>query len=205
MKVICCLSRKGGVGKSLLARSLAVAGLFDEARTAIIDADPQGSILNWVERREQPAPRVFPIKGNLDATLKSLRAGKPDFVFIDTPPSVHPVIGTAVGLCDLALVITGPYPEDLAAIGSSVQVVKGTNRRGAIILNRTPARSSALALARSALEVFQLPVCPTAIVQRVGHPYAASTGQTAQEWEGEGAAAKEIEQVWTWVKAQISG
>jgi len=193
------------VGKSLLARSLAVAGLFDEARTAIIDADPQGSILNWVERREQPAPRVFPVKDTLDATIKAMRQGKPDFVFIDTPPSVHPIIATAVGLADLALIVTGPYPEDLAAIGSSVQVVKGTNKRGGIILNRTPTRSSALALARGALEVFQLPVCPTAIVQRVAHPYAASTGQTAQEWEGEGPAAKEMEQVWTWVKVRLNG
>ncbi|MFL5286416.1 MAG: AAA family ATPase [Rhodopila sp.] len=144
MKVICCLSRKGGVGKSLTARSLAVAALFDNERTAVLDADPQGSILSWVERREPPAPRVFPLEGTIAATLSAIRKGKPDYVFIDTPPSVHPVIDMAVQAADLALIITGPYPEDLAAIGSSVQVVKSRKKRAVIILNRTPIRSSAL-------------------------------------------------------------
>jgi chromosome partitioning protein len=205
VKIICCLSRKGGVGKSLTARSLAVAGLFDDTRTAVLDADPQGSILSWVERREPPAPRVFPLEGTIAATITAIRKGKPEYIFIDTPPSVHPVIDMAVQAADIALIITGPYPEDLAAIGSSVQVVKSRKKRAGIILNRTPIRSSALSLARSALGVFEIPICPTAIVQRVAHPYAASTGMTAQEWEPEGAAAKEIENVWKWVKAQLNG
>jgi chromosome partitioning protein len=110
------------VGKSLTARSLAVAG-FDEARTAVLDADPQGSILSWVERREPPAPRVFPLDGTIAATLTAIRKGKPDYIFIDTPPSIHPVIDMAVQAADIALIITGPYPEDLAAIGSSVHAV----------------------------------------------------------------------------------
>lgn len=205
MKVICCLSRKGGVGKSLTARSLAVAGLFDEARTAILDADPQGSILAWVERREPPAPRVFALNGTIVATLTEIRKGNPDYVFIDTPPSVHPVIDMAVQAADLALIITGPYPEDLSAIGSSVQIVKSRKKQAGIILNRTPTKSSAVPLARSALEVFQLPICPTAIVQRVAHPYGAASGMTSQEWEPDGVASREIEQVWKWVKAQLHG
>jgi hypothetical protein len=30
---------------------------------------------------------------------------------IDTPPSVHPIIGMAAQASDLVLVITGPYPD----------------------------------------------------------------------------------------------
>jgi chromosome partitioning protein len=189
----------------LTARSLAVAALFDDARTAIIDADPQGSIIDWQKRREPPAPRVFPLDGTIANTLGSIRKGKPDYVFIDTPPSTHPVIDMAVQAADLALVITGPYPEDLAAIGSSVQTVKGRNKPAGIILNRTPTKSSAVPLARAALEVFRLPICSVAVVQRVAHPYAASSGMTAQEWEPEGAAAREIEQVWKWTKGLLNG
>ena len=206
MKVVAICSRKGGVGKSLAVRSLAVAGLFDNARTAIIDADPQGSVLVWRERREAPAPAVLPIGMDLKSTIEELRQGGADFVFIDTPPSTHPIISQAVGLADFAVIVTGPYPEDLAAIGTTVQTIKAANKPCVIILNRTPAiRSSANALARGALEVFRIPICPTAIAQRVAHPYAASVGQTSMEWNGAGAAATEIEQVWNFLKAQMNG
>ena len=39
MKVLAVLAQKGGVGKSAVARSLAVAALMDGRPTAIIDAD----------------------------------------------------------------------------------------------------------------------------------------------------------------------
>jgi chromosome partitioning protein len=206
MKVVAVCSRKGGVGKSLCVRSLAVAGLFDNAKTAIIDADPQGSILVWAERREVPAPTVQAIGKDLKSTIAELRRGGADFIFIDTPPSTHPIISQAVGLSDFAVIVTGPYPEDLAAIGTTVQTIKAAKTPAAIVLNRTPAtKSSAVALARGALEVFQIPICPTAIAQRVADPYAASTGKTAQEWEQSGNAAAEVEQVWNFVKAQMNG
>jgi chromosome partitioning protein len=206
MKVIAVCSRKGGVGKSLTVRSLAVAGLFDKFRTAIIDADPQGSILVWSERREVPAPAVEPIGKDLKTTIAEFKKGGAEYVFIDTPPSTNPIISQAVGLSDFAIIVTGPYPEDLAAIGATVQTIKAAKKPAAIILNRTPpGKTSAVSMARGALEVFGLPICPTAIVQRVAHPYAASTGQTSMEWEGAGAAATEIEQVWNFVKAQMNG
>jgi chromosome partitioning protein len=206
MKVVAVCSRKGGVGKSLAVRSLAVAGLFDNSRTAIIDADPQGSILVWAERREAPAPTVRAIGNDLKSTIDELRLDGAEYVFIDTPPSTHPIISLAVGLADFAVIVTGPYPEDLAAIGTTVQTIKAANKPAVIVLNRTPsAKSSAIPLARGALEVFQIPICPTAIAQRVAHPYAASVGKTSMEWIGAGAAATEIEQVWNFVKAQING
>jgi cellulose biosynthesis protein BcsQ len=151
MKVVAVCSRKGGVGKSLAVRSLAVAGLFDNSRTAIIDADPQGSILVWSERREAPAPTVQPIGRDLKSTIDELREGGADYVFIDTPPSTHPIISLAVGLADFVVIVTGPYPEDLAAIGTTVQTIKAANKPAAIVLNRTPsAKSSAIPLARGA-------------------------------------------------------
>lgn len=174
---------------------------MDGLRTAIIDADPQGSVISWAKRREAKMPVVHGLDGTtLEARLISLQKGGADLVVIDTPPSIHPIIGKAASRSHLVLIATGPYPDDLAAIGSTVQIAKGLGRGGGIILNRTPAKSSALQLARGALSVFELPICPTAIVQRVAHPYSSSEGLTAQEWEPNGLAAKEIAFVWRWTK-----
>jgi chromosome partitioning protein len=170
-------------------------------KTAILDADPQASVVAWAKRREATAPTVHSLDGTtLDARLKSLRNAGADLVIIDTPPSIHPIIAMAAEASDLVIIVTSPYPDDLSAIGATIQIAKGQGRGGGILLNRTPTRSSALSLARGALAVFDLPICPTAIVQRVAHPYSSSQGMTAQEWEPGGQAAKEIELVWKWTK-----
>jgi chromosome partitioning protein len=206
VKVLTLASRKGGVGKSSTARSLAIQALIDGMKTAIIDADPQGTVLAWAKRREAKAPTVYGLDGTtLEARLKTLKGAGADLVIIDTPPSIHPIIGMAAEASDLVLIVTGPYPDDLSAIGSTVQIAKGQGRGGGIVLNRTATKSSALQLARGALAAFDLPICPTAIVQRVAHPYSSASGMTAQEWEPGGAAAKEIEQVWKWTKGLMHG
>ena len=58
MLVISILAQKGGVGKSMLARSLAVQGLLDGRKTALIDADPQGTVTAWSKRRSLDVPAV---------------------------------------------------------------------------------------------------------------------------------------------------
>jgi len=84
MLVITMASRKGGVGKSSCARALAVQALIDGMRTAIIDADPQGTVLAWAKRREAKAPAVYGLDGTtLEARLAGLRAAKADLVVID--------------------------------------------------------------------------------------------------------------------------
>ena len=58
MLVVSILAQKGGVGKSMLARSLAVQGLLDGRKTALIDADPQGTVTAWSKRRQLNVPAV---------------------------------------------------------------------------------------------------------------------------------------------------
>ena len=58
MQVFSILARKGGVGKSLLARSLAVQALIDGRKAAILDADPQETIVSWGTRRQPTAPLI---------------------------------------------------------------------------------------------------------------------------------------------------
>jgi chromosome partitioning protein len=204
MQVLAILAQKGGVGKSMLARSLAVQGLLDEVRTAILDADPQGTVVSWGRRRQSPAPGVASLGSRgLAEALADLAARGAQLVVIDTPPHAQPVINLAASVADAALLVTGPYPEDLEQVGVVAGIVRALGKPSGIVLNKTPPKAHALTLARAALAAFNMPLCPTAITQLVSHPYASAEGMTAQEREPDSRAAVEIAELWAWIKQHL--
>ena len=204
MIVLSIISQKGGGGKSMLARSLAVQGLIDGARTCILDTDPQGTVVRWGKRREAAAPAVLALEGlNIDAALRQLERRGGQVAIVDTPPHSQPIINMAVRAADAALLVTGPNPEDLEQVGVAAAIARGLKRPCGIILNKTMARVTSLTLARAALTSFQLPVCPIAVSQLVVHPYASAEGLTAQEREPESKAASELAAVWSWIKTKL--
>ena len=204
MKVLAVLAQKGGVGKSMLARSLAVQGLMDGLKTAVLDADPQGTIVAWSRRRKLNAPTVISLGSQtISEALRDLAARGADLVVIDTPPHSQPIISVAASAADAAILVTGPFPEDLEQVGVAAGIVQSLGKPAGIVLNKTPPKSHALTLARAALATFQLPICPTALVQLLSHPYASAEGLSAQEREPNSKAAAEIAEVWGWIKANI--
>ena len=54
-KVIALLNQKGGAGKTTLSTHLAGEFARQGRRVTLIDADPQGSALDWAQRRLQSA------------------------------------------------------------------------------------------------------------------------------------------------------
>lgn len=56
MKVISILNQKGGVGKTTLSINLAAALKDLNHSVLLVDADPQGSSLDWAAAREPAEP-----------------------------------------------------------------------------------------------------------------------------------------------------
>ena len=84
MKTWLVACSKGGVGKTTIATHLAAEAAVGGLRTALVDADPQGSATRWCERRAGMASAVLPV----DGTRKSWRKHLPDDtqrVVVDTP------------------------------------------------------------------------------------------------------------------------
>ena len=198
------VARKGGVGKSTVARSIAVQALIDGHKAAIIDADEQATSFKWSRRRKENAPAVVQLDGRtLAEVVTELKGRKAGFIVIDTPPHDQPIINIAAEAADAALVVTQPYPDDLQEVGVATAILQRTGKAAGIVLNNTQRVRMPWTMARAALTAFPMPTCPTAITHLMSHPYASAEGQTAQEREPKGKAAAELAEVWAWLKSSM--
>jgi chromosome partitioning protein len=194
------LSQKGGTGKSHTVRSLAVAGILDGRKVAIIDADPQATVVAWGKRRKHNVPHVIALgRQTIASQVEALKGRGADLIVIDTPPHAQPIINMAADASTACLIVTGAFLEELETVATVANIAKTLKRPSAIALNRV-GRSHALTLARTALGTFGLPVCPVAMAQLVTHAYASAEGETANEREPGGKAAQEVTAVYEWLK-----
>src|SRR5438067_1955792 len=97
MKTVVITSQKGGTGKTTLTAHLAVAAAHDKAgRTVVIDTDPQNTL----------AKSGF------------------DYCLIDTPPALTKQNREVLRLANLVIIPTRPSPNDLWALGATLDLVK---------------------------------------------------------------------------------
>jgi chromosome partitioning protein len=88
MYVLALVTQKGGSGKSTLAVGLAVAAMERGEHVAFVEADSQGTISKWKERRGNTYPRVIRVADptEIERALSHLEAEGIWLGIIDTPP-----------------------------------------------------------------------------------------------------------------------
>ena len=199
MQTIVVASQKGGSGKTTLTRNLAVAMGTD---VALIDTDPQGSLTAWWNRREAETPILVSIDNGLAETLKTLRDAGITTVLIDTPPSAHAFVADVIGLADLVLVPVRPTPDDLDAVGPTLDMIEATGRNFVFVVSQAKKRTR-LALETVPALAQHGKVSPVVIHDRVEFPTAAIDGRAVVEI-GDGAAAGEIQELVTYLRKQLN-
>jgi chromosome partitioning protein len=198
MPVLALLNQKGGVGKTTLATNIATALALQGQKVFYIDADPQGSGLDWSAARKSEL--LFPVVGvprdTLHREIAALSAPY-DWVIIDGPPRVYPVAKSAIAASDMVVIPVQPSPYDVWAareivdLITEVAVIKA-NLKAVFAINR---KIVGTAIGRDVAESFAsypIPVLKAAVCQRVGFAETAAAGQTVLETDPHGHAAQEI-------------
>lgn len=204
MKTISIISRKGGAGKTTLTVHLAVAACSDGKETAIIDLDPQASAAGWGDSRKQEIPAVVSAQAaRLPKVLEAAVNNGADLAIIDTAPHSETAALAAIRAADLILIPCRPAILDLRAIGDTIDLVNLASKTATVVLNAVPPRGSLADEAVEAIAPLGVSIAPIRIGQRAAFVHSLTAGQTAQEYEPEGKAAEEIQQVYKWMCKQL--
>jgi len=184
--IVALLNQKGGVGKTTLALHLAGRWAVKGRRVVVIDADPQGSALDWSEARAQArGQRLFGVIGLGGALILALETR-------DTKPPEQELYHTgnkpaADGLAGLprdysAIPKLGPpLPGDFArpmldAQNRAVPGSVGVRREVRSPASRASTRWLATQMSTSASQIVAMPCSGTASTRIVTPPMRKSIG-----------------------------
>ncbi len=191
------LLRRGRHGPERLAgpsgARAGISALFDH----VCPRGRLGQGANWGDRRQDTdrLPHVRPaFASRLPQELNEIRTAGGEIVVIDTAPHSDNVTLGAAKVSDLVLIPCRPSIFDLEALAVTVELVKTAQVPILAVLNAVVPHVADTAQAEEAIGRLGVTVCPIHISRRVAFSRAVLRGLTAQEYEPQGKAAREIEQ-----------
>ena len=207
MKTLAIVSQKGGSGKTTVSVHLAACAAKEGKVVVLLDIDPQGSSFSWFSTRAESG-EMAALKINsrdLASILNDLANPnedegqiQPDLVIIDTAPHSNECAAAAIELADFVLVPCKPSRFDLEAVVKTMNIIELTKPTPshAILINKAPPVGKLAEEARAVLEAENYPVLSTVLGRRVSFDYAVTDSRSVDEYEPNGKAAKEIEQLY---------
>jgi chromosome partitioning protein len=173
LQKIVVLNPKGGCGKTTLATNLASYFALRGSAPTLMDCDPQGYSMSWLEKRSPKRPTIYGIAAykkaaNATRSWHMRVPAESTHLIVDTPaaledPQVHDLIYDA----DNILIPVLPSPIDIrfaarfiANLMLNAQIERG-NRKLAIIANRTRANTRSLKQLMRFLTSLRIPLVGT--------------------------------------------
>ena len=195
--VISLINQKGRVGKTTTAINIASALSSKKLNVLMVDADPQGSVLQW---QSTGANREFDVV-QLPASELHDEIGKHrrafDHVVIDSPPALSHVSREIAASSDLAIIPIAPSSLDIWSSRETIQLVTDVGRKRPglavrlLVYRKIPGTRLA-AEARDALNSYGLDVFKTEISQRIAYVEAIVSGVSVLKYSPNSVAAREI-------------
>jgi chromosome partitioning protein len=203
MQVIALASRKGGAGKTTLSAHLAVAAeASGQGPVALIDTDPQGGLAGWWNARQADTPLwVDPVDG-LPAAVQAGRVRGLGLMVIDTPPELTQTIADVIAVADLVVIPVKPSPNDLRAVGGTVDLVLAAGKPMVFAINQATTRARITAETAIALSQHGT-VAPVMVSHRVDFATSMTDGRTAGELDPGSRSGAEITALWTYLRSRL--
>lgn len=208
MKVIAVAMQKGGVGKSTLTRSLAVAASAAGLNVLALDMDAQQSTSQWAKRRSRgdaaPLAVKFTTEIELEGQLEHAKRAGCDLVVIDTPPARSTEAPAAVEAADLVLIPCTPDIEAYEQLQRTARLARTTEVPAFVVLNMAqPNSPNEERVARDLIAKMQISVADAVLHRFKVHRDASREGMAAQEIEPDSKAAVEIGALWNFLCAHL--
>lgn len=138
MEIISIVSAKGGVSKSLLA-----INLYDylkneeQKKVLLLDTDQQKSAFDFLNDLGEEDISALYTEKDLDFVLSEARKEKYDYVVIDTAPTITALNAHVIKKSDKVLIAVKPARFDVKSVYNTVDLVKASKAKSAILLTQT--------------------------------------------------------------------
>ena len=196
--IIAVSNQKGGVGKSTVAVNLAAC--FAEAGNDVllVDADDQGSALDWKAQRPDSLARMqavgLPVD-NLHKEIASL-ADRYEVVVIDGGGRITQTARAAVVAADFVVVPTLPSRPDIVSTEDFFEKVIDVARtfkdlQAVVLLNQVQGQTVMSRRSQAYMQAAQ-PTFNTVLHQYVAYREAFALGQSVIEYDATSKAASEM-------------
>ena len=210
MQVIASIASKGGVGKTTLLFALGI----EAAKTHSVffcDLDPQGSLKRLCDLRAKQSgidhsnPLLLAGVLNIQEAKARIERStyKRDFMFVDTPGSMMPIIKHAVSVADCILIPIQSSMLDMLAQEDAAAIVTEYKKdsKTLFVLNRVDGRIGIEDSVQRIVARFHN--TPLRINQRVAYARAHIIGKSGAEMDERCAA--EIAALWSKVQGIMRG
>ncbi|OOZ36584.1 AAA family ATPase [Solemya velesiana gill symbiont] len=142
MRTIMLMNAKGGCGKTTLATNIATWFADEGAKVAMVDFDPQGSTLDWLEARKDY--EGIPVIEAIDGTKDPVKPQKgTEYLIMDAPAGTHgKVINEMLRRVETLIIPVLPSPIDMRACNRFLEELLHSGRvsrkqtKLAIVANR---------------------------------------------------------------------
>ncbi len=167
MRRIMLLNPKGGCGKTTLATSLASHYALAGEPVTLVDFDPQGSALDWLDLRPADRPPIHgvAVESEKDEFMLPMAGG---YLIMDVPAAIHgKVLKRYVKLAHTVLIPVLPSPIDIRATARSIRDLLLIGRisrqktQVAVIANRVRENTRVFHTLQRFLESLEIPLVAT--------------------------------------------